>query len=145
MTEQERRRMEHRRHEMAKRRRAKAIRKRRIVLFIMELIVLLLLLAVVFVVTKLGRIDKKTIDADNIGINEDISQESQEVMKGYKTIALFGLDNRSNGNLSKGRSDVIMIASINNDTKEVKLASVFRDTFLDVGGGSFQKWYAAFA
>ena len=111
----------------------------------MELIVLLLLLAVVFVVTKLGRIDKKTIDADNIGINEDISQESQEVMKGYKTIALFGLDNRSNGNLSKGRSDVIMIASINNDTKEVKLASVFRDTFLDVGGGSFQKCNAAYA
>ena len=42
-------------------------------------------------------------------------------MKSYTTIALFGLDNRSNGNLSKGRSDVIMIANINNDTKEVKV------------------------
>jgi len=38
---------------------------------------------------------------------------------------MFGLDNRSNGNLSQGRSDVIMLANINNDTKEVKLVSVY--------------------
>lgn len=66
-------------------------------------------------------------------------------MKSYTTIALFGLDNRSNGNLSKGRSDVIMIANINNDTKEVKLCSVFRDSYLDTGDGSFKKCNAAYA
>ena len=145
VTEQEHRRMERRRREAARRRRAKAIRKRRIVLFIMELFILLLLLGVVFIVTKLQRINKTDLDMDKVGVNEGISQEAQEVMKGYKTIALFGLDNRSNGNLSKGRSDVIMIANINNDTKEVKLVSVFRDTFLDVGEGSFQKCNAAYA
>lgn len=63
---------------------------------------------------------------DKIEVNEDISQESRKIMKGYQTIAMFGLDNRSNGNLSQGRSDVIMLANINNDTKEVKLVSVYR-------------------
>ena len=70
---------------------------------------------------------------DKIEVNEDISQESRKIMKGYQTIAMFGLDNRSNGNLSQGRSDVIMLANINNDTKEVKSVSVYRDTYLDTG------------
>ena len=39
----------------------------------------------------------------------------------------------------------IIIASINNDTKEVKLVSVYRDSYLDVGSGSFQKCNAAYA
>ena len=65
--------------------------------------------------------------------------------KGNIHIAMFGLDNRSNGNLSQGRSDVIMLANINNDTKEVKLVSVYRDTYLDTGDGIFQKCNAAYA
>lgn len=44
-----------------------------------------------------------------------------------------------------GRSDVIMLANINNDTKEVKLVSVYRDTYLDTGDGIFQKCNAAYA
>lgn len=58
------------------------------------------------------------------------------MLKGYTNIALFGLDNRSNGSFEAGNSDVIMIASINNDTKEVRLVSVFRDTFLNVSDDS---------
>ena len=91
VTEQEHRRMERRRREAARRRRAKAIRKRRIVLFIMELFILLLLLGVVFIVTKLQRINKTDLDMDKVEVNEGISQEAQEVMKGYKTIALFAM------------------------------------------------------
>ena len=63
---------------------------------------------------------------------------------GYTNIAVFGLDNRSNGTLDTGNSDVIMIASINNDTNEVKLVSVYRDTYLDTGDGTFRKANAAY-
>lgn len=38
-----------------------------------------------------------------------------------------------------------MLANINNDTKEVKLVSVYRDTYLDTGDGIFQKCNAAYA
>ena len=45
-------------------------------------------------------------------------------MKGYTNIALFGVDARD-GELTKNtRSDSIIIASINNDTGEIKLCSV---------------------
>ena len=120
-------------------------RNRRIALLVVEILVLLLLAAVLYVVSKLGKITKEDVPIENIEVNEGISEESKEIMNQYTTVALFGLDNRSNGNLSSGRSDVIMIANINNKTKEVKLCSVFRDSYLDVGNGSFKKCNAAYA
>ncbi len=67
-------------------------------------------------------------------------------MSGYTNIALFGLDTRVAGQLGKGnRSDTIIIASINNDTKEVKLVSVYRDTYLDLTNGKFNKCNGAYS
>ena len=70
-------------------------------------------------------------------------------MKGYTTIGLVGLDNRSN-KLKSGNSDTMIIASINNDTKKVKLVSVYRDTYLRIGedsegNGQYSKANAAYA
>ena len=120
-------------------------RQRKIILLIVEILVVLILAIALFLISKLGKIERQEVPLENIEVNEGISEESKEIMKSYTTIALFGLDNRSNGNLSKGRSDVIMIANINNDTKEVKLCSVFRDSYLDTGDGSFKKCNAAYA
>lgn len=119
--------------------------RRRIILVAFELILLLVLAAVLFIVVKLSKIQKNDINMDQVPVNEGISEESQEIMSGYRTIALFGLDNRSTGKLSTGRSDVIMLASINDDTHEVKLLSVYRDSYLDTGGGIFEKCNAAYA
>lgn len=134
---------------MTKRQRA-AIRKKRqqrkIMLVVAEILALLILAVVLFVVLKFSKIQKDTsFSLEDITINEGISEESQEIMDNYTTIALFGLDNRSNGNLSKGNSDVIMLASINNDTHEVKLVSVYRDSYLDVGNDTYRKCNAAYA
>lgn len=120
-------------------------RQKKIALLVAEIVVLLLLALILFAVSKLSKIERNEVPIENIEINEGISQESQEIMDNYTTVALFGLDNRSNGNLSSGRSDVIMIANINNDTKEVKLCSVFRDTYLDIGNGSFRKCNGAYS
>lgn len=66
-------------------------------------------------------------------------------MKGYRNIALFGIDAR-NDDLTKGnRSDTIMIASINQDTGEVKLVSVYRDTYMNLGNDKYSKCNAAYA
>ncbi len=114
--------------------RARKKKKHRIIIFTIEILLLLVVLAGLFVWSKYQKLDRQP---DMIGtqdiINEDMNQSVQEVLKGYTNIALFGLDNRSNGSFEAGNSDVIMIASINNDTKEVRLVSVFRDTFLNVG------------
>ncbi len=114
-------------------------KKGRIIIFVIEILLLLAVLAFLFLWSKYQKLDTQPdmIGTEDI-MNEDMDQSVQEVLKGYTNIALFALDNRSNGSFSAGNSDVIMIASINNDTKEVRLVSVYRDTFFNVSGdGSY--------
>lgn len=99
-------------------------------LLIAEGLILVLLVGVLFVWLKLGMI---TFDDVQTETNE-LDEQTVETMTGYTTIAIFGVDNRSNGNYDTGNSDSIMIANINNDTKQVKVISVYRDTCMDVDG-----------
>ena len=60
-------------------------------------------------------------------------------------IAFFGVDARD-GSLGKGnRSDTIMICSIDMDTHEVKLVSIYRDTYLNLGNDTYNKCNTAYA
>lgn len=63
----------------------------------------------------------------------------------YWTLAIFGVDSR-NGNLEKGAlSDVIMLASINNHTGDIKMTSVYRDTYLRISqDGEYHKLNEAY-
>ena len=120
-------------------------RKRKLILFIVEVLVILILLVVFYVMSKLNKINNTgSLDAKKLNIN--IDSETQEVLDNYTNIAIFGIDNRNSGNYESGNSDCIMIASINDDTKEVKLVSVYRDSFLAVDDkDSLRKLNAAYA
>ena len=98
----------------------KTKKRRRVILLIAEIILILLLTLLLFAVVKLSKIQKTKLDMDQVAINEDLSSETMDAMSDYRTVALFGLDNRTNNSLSKGRSDVIMLANINNKTHEVQ-------------------------
>lgn len=123
----------------------KTKKRRRVILLIAEIILILLLTLLLFAVVKLSKIQKTKLDMDQVAINEDLSSETMDAMSDYRTVALFGLDNRTNNSLSKGRNDVIMLANINNKTHEVQLVSIYRDTYLDTGSGVFEKCNAAYA
>lgn len=76
-----------------------------------------------------SKLDKRKVtEIDNIHVNEGINPLVEE----YTTIVLFGVDSRDGTLLEGNRTDSIMIASINNKTKEVKLVSIYRDTVLEV-------------
>ena len=82
---------------------------------------------------KLDAIQYEEIKEEDIVKNEGANDDQ----KGYKTIALFGIDSRSTDSMKEGnRSDTIMIASINQDTNEVRIVSVYRDTILEIADGS---------
>lgn len=120
-------------------------RKRKLILFIIEVLVILILLAALFVIIKLNKLNN-TGDLDEDKLNINIDAKTQELLDGYTNIALFGIDNRSTGKYESGNSDCIMIASINNDTKEVRLISVYRDSFLAVDDNdNLRKLNAAYA
>lgn len=64
--------------------------------------------------------------------NKELDVQTVEKMKGYWTIAVFGVDSRGS-NVGKGtNADVNMICNINQDTGEIKLVSVFRDSYLNI-------------
>lgn len=63
-----------------------AARRRRNTIFIMEIVLLLILAVVLFFVSKLSKIEKTKLDMDKIEVNEDISQESRKIMKGYQPL-----------------------------------------------------------
>ncbi len=128
-----------------KRRMTKKQRKRKRIILLVEVIVVLVLLLCLAVWLKLSKINQTgKLDEDELSINE-LNDETKELLSGYTNIALFGLDNRSNGSYGSGNSDSIMIASIDNDTHEVKLVSVYRDTYLNVYDDSFKKCNSAYA
>lgn len=98
---------------------------------------------VLWAVMKQTSMQKINVKEEDIVINDTV--ENNVAMKGYRNIALFGLDARDK-NLGKGnRSDTIMIASINLDTGEVKLCSVYRDTYMNLGNDKYSKCNAAYA
>ncbi len=72
--------------------------------------------------------------------NEGLSMDVQEKMKGYWTIAVFGVDARDKAIAKGTNADVNMICNINLDTGEIKLVSVFRDSYLNIStDGSYNK------
>ncbi len=123
--------------------RRKAKKRRRIILLMAEIVVLMGLVAVVWFVRKGTSIQKIRINEADIIMNENVA--SNATLKGYRNIALFGVDARDKS-LGKGnRSDTIIIASVNEDTGDVKLLSVFRDTYLNLGNDTYNKCNAAYA
>lgn len=113
---------------------------------IILLIIILIIAGVIaggawYVGDKLGKIDyDNELKADDIEVNSGI----EEKLSKYRNIALFGLDSRTNS-LDDSRSDCIMIVSINQETKEVKLISVYRDTYLQLTNRSLDKITHAYA
>ena len=123
-------------------------KRRRTGVFVLEIIVLLVLIVGLFIYAKvynvLDDLTTPNVAKENIQVNPDINKE---LIKGYTNIALIGLDTRPAG--SKGddlkNSDTMIIASINHDTKEVRLVSLYRDTYLNVGNDKYTKANAAYS
>ena len=123
------------------------------ILFAVEIIVLLLFIGGLYVYgqlnSKLDKINQPVLDDSKIKVNQEVqdSIDSQEsTLTGYTTYALFGIDHRDkNTALGGENSDTIIIASVNNDTKDVKLVSVYRDILLNLGNDTYSKANAAYA
>lgn len=126
---------------------SKPRKKRRKVLFILEIIVLLLFIGGLYVYGQISaKLDKIDIQETDLQEQDIVTNDQAPQMTGYTTYALFGLDHRSrNEKLNTENSDTIIIASINNDTKAVKLVSVYRDTLLNVKDDTYSKANATYA
>ena len=113
---------------------------RRVVFFVLELILLAVMAGALYIAAQYSKIEKVEIKKDEIKeqIRAQLPDQVEETLKGYWNIALYGVDSRE-GSTEMSLSDTIMIASVNRDTKDVKLVSVYRDTYLDNTNGDYRK------
>lgn len=92
-----------------------------------------------------------TLEKDKLTILDEwlVKQEVQNQKSengNYMNIALFGVDAKTDKQLFKGsRSDSMMIASVNMDTGDIKLVSVYRDTYLNLSNDSYNKCNGAYS
>ena len=116
-------------------------RGKKIALCISGVIICLAASAGFYVTAKLGKVKREVIPKEKIVVND----LEEDVGVGYTNFAVFGVDSRE-GEMEKGtRTDCLIVASLNNETKEVRLVSVYRDSFLDLSDGTLQKCNAAYS
>lgn len=121
-------------------------KRNKIILFVAEIFVLLILLVVFWGMDKVRKINIVDIKEEDIVINPEVVEETETgAMKGYRNIALFGVDSRDKQLDKATRTDVIKIVSINEDTGEAKLVSVYRDSFLNLSTDTYNKANLAYA
>ena len=127
--------MAHKKH--IKKRRRSPIR----FLFLLILLIAVLIGIVVFMLhSKLGKVQTKVLDQSQL-----VTVNNDNNMKDYTNYAFFGIDSQTGSMSDRGnRSDSIIVVSINNSTKEVKLLSIYRDTFLSING-KYSKINAAYS
>ena len=103
------------------------------------LLALFIMICVIYVKNyarmKYNEMNINEISADQLLVNDGV----KDATAGYRTIALYGVDSRDQNMDAGTNSDSIMIVSINDSTKEIKLVSVYRDTLMDIASGAMNK------
>ncbi len=125
---------------------ARKIRRRRIIgMIIAECFALLFMAGYVYVARLMNQVNRPVIDMEQVQ-NQDLDVVTMERLKGYWTIAVFGVDARDNSTINKStNSDVNIICNINMETGEIKLVSLFRDTYLNLSKeGTYNKFNQAY-
>ena len=114
---------------------------RKLKAFGITVLVLLILLAIIvgaiflFINSKLGKMQQVDLNEEDLNVSAEVAENLSK----YRNIAIFGIDSREDSYSKGNRSDCIIIASINNKTKEVKLVSVYRDTYVQIEGHGLDK------
>lgn len=92
---------------------------------------------IINIYSKVSKVDFQEINKEDLSVNSDIYDDvsdtlSQSEFSDVKTVVFFGVDSRDTEESFSGRSDTIMIASINPKTKGISLISIPRDTYVNI-------------
>lgn len=79
----------------------------------------------------LNKVEEVKIEKENIGIKDEVEEKLKEYEGTIRNIALFGIDADEGG---IGRSDAIIIATLDTEHKKLKITSIMRDSYVDIEG-----------
>ena len=78
-----------------------------------------------------NKVEKVEVDKEEVGITEEVEEKLSPYNNSVINIALFGVDSNDG---STGRSDSIIIATIDTIHKKLKLTSIMRDSYVNISG-----------
>lgn len=117
--------------------------RRLLMILAVTVVIFIILIPVAYIIHLIQKTNYNNSQDKDIIINEETVQE--EVATGYRNFVIFGVDSRENSLTSDTRSDTIMIVNIDNETKDVKLCSIYRDTYVNIPNYGYTKINHAFA
>ncbi|WP_253287352.1 LCP family protein [Clostridium bornimense] len=115
---------------------------KKIVLWILGVLLSLTVVAVggtfFYVKHMIGKVDHVKIKKDDLGINEEIEEKYGDI----RNIALYGIDAEEG---KAGRSDSIMILTVDTKNNKLKLTSIMRDSYVNIADHGYDKINHAYA
>ena len=100
--------------------------------FIIKLILLLIATAALVVVWRFSRMD-------HLNLKDILTNAGVLSPEGYQDFVIYGVDSREGSLTRDAHSDTIILCSMNKTTKEIRMVSVYRDTYLDNTNGEYRK------
>lgn len=123
-------------------------KRKKLIKILLTILVVIVILLVLFVASAFWYINSKVNKINYVPIDKsDLSIEAtvQEELVSYRNIVILGIDARADTYSEGNRSDGIIIASINEKTGDIKLTSVYRDTYVDIDGHGLDKLTHAYS
>ena len=121
-------------------------KRSKIVLIIIGIIIGVFLISIggVYIYGKhiYNKVEKVEVDKEEVGITEEVEEKLSPYNNSVINIALFGVDSYDG---STGRSDSIIIATIDTIHKKLKLTSIMRDSYVNISGIGNDKINHAYA
>ena len=133
-------------YESRRRERKRKRQRRKKILFTIEILVLVLLslvlVAAIWATHKFSLINHEELDQDKLKTADEVNANSNDSgndgqgqtdsnLSGVELIALVGIDSRDE--MEGENSDTMIIACIDHTNKTIRLASLYRDTYLNIG------------
>ncbi|MEG0775130.1 LCP family protein [Clostridium sp.] len=120
-------------------------RKKRILLGLIVFLIFIIAGTASYAFLTLGNVNTKeiTVDKEELGIETELEQKIEEDnKKDIKNIILLGVD-EFEGNV--GRSDAVVIATVDPVHNKLKLTSIMRDSYVNIPGHGYDKLTHAYA
>ena len=118
-------------------------KRRNIIIYAISIILAIIVVigggAYIYINKTLNKVEKVEVNTDNIGLNTETKEEFKEI----RNIALLGIDSRDDDLV--GRSDSIMILTLDNVHEKIKLTSIMRDSYVNIEGYGMDKINHAYA
>lgn len=111
------------------------------IVLVIEIILIIIAIFIAIIAIVFGKLKSAEWDSGSVYMNEINDANISD----YTNIALFGVDSRENDLTTNTRSDSIIIASINNKTKKIKLISIYRDTYVYIPEHGYTKLNHSYA